>query len=103
VGIALRDNPDGSRDIALQALRRAAELGYAPAQLWLARSADPARQEWKSARAKPDAAVAFDGYAHAGPAANNDAAVNRITLCGYMNGVSQVTDAERQAMTAYCH
>jgi hypothetical protein len=102
VGMELREYPNGSRDIALQAIRRAAELGYAPAQLWLARTADPARQEWKGVRAKPDAAIALEGYAYVGQAGNNDAAVNRITLCGYMRGVSQVTDAERQLVTAYC-
>jgi hypothetical protein len=103
VGMALREYPNGSRDIALQAIRRAAELGYAPAQLWLARSADPAREEWKGVRAKPDAAIALEGYAHVVQAGNNDAAVNRITLCGYMQGVSQATDAERQVVTTYCH
>jgi hypothetical protein len=35
-------------------------------------------------------------------AGNNDAAVNRINLCGYMRGVSQVTDAEQQVVTTYC-
>jgi hypothetical protein len=102
VGTELREYPNGSRDIALQAIRRAAELGYAPAQLWLARTADPARQEWKSVRAKPDAAIALEGYAHVVQAGNNDAAVNRITLCGYMRGISQITDAERQLVTTYC-
>jgi hypothetical protein len=101
-GIELRENPNGSRDLALQAVRRAAELGYGPAQLWLARTADPARQEWKGVRAKPDAAIALEGYAHAGQAGSNDAAVNRLTLCGYMRGISQVTDAERQVVTTYC-
>ncbi len=102
VGTELRENPNGSRDVALQAIRRAAELGYAPAQLWLARTADPARQEWKGVRAKPDAAIALEGYAHVVQAGNNDAAVNRLALCGYMHGVSQVTDAERQVVTMYC-
>jgi hypothetical protein len=102
VGIELRENPNGSRDVALQAIRRAAELGYAPAQLWLARTADPARQEWKGVRAKPDAAIALEGYAHVVQAENNDAAVNRISLCGYMRSISQATDAERQVVTTYC-
>jgi hypothetical protein len=102
-GIELREQPGGSRDIALQAIRRAAALGYGPARLWLAQTTDPARPDWIGARARPDAAAALEGYVAAIATGSSDAAPMLVTLCGYMRGVSQVTDAERQALTRYCH
>jgi hypothetical protein len=100
VGAELHDNPNGSRDVGLQAVRRAAELDYVPAKLWLARTADPARHEWKSARAKPDGAASLAAYA-AQPE-SGEAASMRSTLCAYLRGAGQMTDADQRAVDAYC-
>jgi hypothetical protein len=102
-GIELREKPGGSRDIALQAIGRAAQLRYGPARLWLAQTADPARPDWKSVRAKPDAITALEGYAAAIGTGSSEAAAMHVTLCGYMRGLSQITDAEQQAVNRYCH
>jgi hypothetical protein len=102
-GIDLRGRPGGSRDIALQAIARAAGLGYGPARLWLAQTADPARADWKSVRAKPDAVTALEGYEAAIGAGSSEAAAMHVTLCGYLRASSQITDAEQQAVSRYCH
>jgi hypothetical protein len=100
--IALRESPGGSRDIALQAMRRAEQLRYAPAMLWLAQAVDPSRQDWKDASMEPDAARALAGYAKAEQAGSSDAATLHTALCGYMRVASRITDAEREAVTRYC-
>lgn len=102
-GVELRDRPGGSRDIALEAIARAAGLGHGPARLWLAQTADPARPDWKSVRAKPDAVTALEGYAAAIGAGSSEATTMLATLCGYLRAGPQITDAEQQAVSRHCH
>jgi hypothetical protein len=102
-GIELRDSPGGSRDVAVQAIRRAADLGYAQAQLWLAQAADPSRQEWARVSSKPDAARALELYEHAQQTGAPEARRLRAALCDYLRGAPQLTDADRLARTNHCY
>src|SRR5262249_32484751 len=80
LGLELHGAAAAPRELGLQSIRRAAELGHAPANLWLGRMSDPARQDWVKARLRPDAAVALNAYARA----LESGAPDRNALCAHL-------------------
>jgi hypothetical protein len=86
------------RDIGLQAIRRAADLGYAPAHVWLGRISDPLRDEWKAARIRPDAALALSAYARAQDAGARE----QQALCMHLKRQSALPPHESTAVRGYC-
>jgi hypothetical protein len=101
-GMRLLQNGGTARELGLQALHRSAELDHGPALLWLGKTADPSRSEWKNTRLKPDIAVALEAYSRAERAGSGEARQLRTALCRHVQENAAVANADREAARGTC-
>lgn len=84
LGTMLYRTPGGSRDLAVQAIQRAAEYDHVPALLWLGKAADPVRTEWQDTRREPNAAEALAAYSKAAGLGNGEARNLSAGVCDHL-------------------
>jgi hypothetical protein len=102
IGLRLQAGRTPARELGIQSLHRAAELNFVPALLWLGKTADPTRDEWRGVRLGPDAGVALEAYVKAERASSAEARQLKAALCRHMQADANLSGSNREAVRNGC-